>query len=343
MSNGQRTGDVDGPYGPYRVQKPMVRAPGAWLVEGRTESDERCILQLARCKPASDPEAKRDRDEYVQMIEAATKHLSADADIKLLGHGTTEEPDGSLMLYWALPWVEGADQLGRAKVDSIEALIAAATVLLERMEQRHNRGRLAPILTEQVLVPLTERGFPQVGLPIHLPPGWLTADVPSPRLAPEERDRAEPRLSGDVWRVGRTLRALSAHLTNWPQELKAVIDKLDAESLSERFGNARMALIEVEALQSTNASSVASIEEPPLPETSKPPDRGETQIAGGPPGLPGLRRLNASPSGKDGATVRVELSDEERQTLFGEDDVNTDLPTPPRRKVEASSEPSAPH
>ncbi|MEM7678672.1 MAG: hypothetical protein AAF449_22050, partial [Myxococcota bacterium] len=227
--------------------------------------------------------------------------------------------------------VEGAEQLGSAKVDSIDDLITAATALLQQIEQRHKRGRLAPILTEQVLVPIPARGFPQVGLPLHLPPGWLTADVPSPRLAPEERDRAEPRLSGDLWRIGRTLRALSAHLTDWPQDLKAVIDKLDAKSIGDRFGSTRTALIEVEALQSTQASEGASIEEPPLPSTSDRGDRGDTQIAGGPPGLPGLRPLKNAGS-KDNATVRIELSAEDQKTLYGTDEAVTQLPEASRRK-----------
>ena len=325
MSNG--TAEVDGRYGPYRVIRSLVRAPGAWLVEGRNDSEKRCILQLARCKPASDPKAKRDRQDYVNMIDAATKHLGNDPDIELLGHGAADEPDGSLMLYWALPWVEGADGLGRAYVNSPARLAEVALGLIKHMETRHERGRLAPTLTEQTLVLRPGRGPTQVGLPLHLPPGWLTSDVPAPRLAPEERDRSEPRLTGDLWRVGRTLRALGAQMTDWPESLKTFVDKMDAESIGDRFDDARAAVTELDGLKSTLESSrddpADDLLPPPLPQAE---GRGDTQISAGPPPLPTppsddlTRRLaQGAPIGKDAATVRLELGSKERRDLFGTD------------------------
>ena len=343
MSSDQANGEVDARYGPYRVVRELVRAPGAWLVEAREDNSERCIVQLARCKPATDPEAKRDRQDSVRVIEAATRHLASDPDIELLSHGATDETDGSLMLYWAMPWVDGADELGRARVDSPDQLITVAAGLLGRMELRHERGRLTPTLTEQVLVLKPDQSPTQVGLPLHLPPGWLTSDVPSLRLAPEERDRAEPRLIGDIWRVGRTLRALGAHLTDWPPDLTRIVDRLDAENLSERFPDARSALVQVEAMHSTIATSRAALEAaegpPPLPAHQ---DRADTMLnMRGRSGLdraseslgpgapnPNSRRLREAPqAGKEAATIRVELSESERRRLFGPgDDAETALP-----------------
>ena len=360
MASGQ-TSEAGGRYGAYEVKRNLVRAPGAWLVEAEDDQGVRCILQLARCKPATDPEAKRDRKEYVEMIDAATQHLAKDRGIELLAHGSAEEKDGSLMLFWALPWPDGADTLGHAQVDHPKQLTDMAVALLAQTAERHERGRLTPTLTEQVLILRPEQRPLQVGLPIHLPPGWLTSDLPSPRLAPEERDRAEPRLSGDIWRVGRTLRALGAHLTDTPTTLKECLDRMDAESLDERYPDAQGALTALETLRTELSAEDDALDGPPLPSSSaveksddgvidEPPlprredrasreDRGDTQISiprpmhGEVSGLEGLK--NAPPIGKDGATVRVSLSEADRESLFGpESEQQTQLPTSRSRDLD---------
>lgn len=324
MSNGHRTSDLEGPYGAYQVVRGLVRAPGAWLTEGRDPGNLRCILQLARCKPATDPEAKRDRDEYVGLIATATQHLAADPDIELLDHSASHERDGSLMLYWAMPWVDGADHLGRTKIKSTDELANIAFALLETMSQRHDRGRLSPTLSDQVLIISRDRPPVQIGLPIHLPPGWLTSDVPAPRLAPEERERAEPRLSGDIWRVGRTLRALGAHLTNWPKDLSRVVDRMDAEKVGDRFSSAHSALLEIESLHQTLV--------PPPEDSGSSPSDAETEDHAAAPAVPSddldppriRRMLDGPPVGREAATVRVELTPSDRRHLFGPDDPDAD-------------------
>ncbi len=343
MSKGQRTGDGNGQYGSYRVTRTLVRAPGMWLAEGLDQvRGDRVILQLARCKPATDPEAKRDRQEYVRLVDTATRKLAIDPDVDLIEHAATEEADGSVTLYWVLPWIEGAEDVGRINVKSSDQLSSFAITLLERLEAWHVRNRLAPTLTEQVLT-LAHGQLRAIGLPIHLPTGWLTSDLPSPRLAPEERDRAEPRASGDVWRVGRTLRALGAHLTDWPDGLKQAVDRMDAETLSARFSSAHAALLEVEAIQATFAGP-----RPVLDEPAGPPPRADTHVHPNPdtimdmsaalraqnrhraesgageskehadPAPAGVRRLLDGPAaGREAATVRVELSASDRRSLFG--------------------------
>ena len=136
------------------------------------------VMQLARCRPATPtrrPNASA--QEYVRNDrggQPAPRRKTRDIEL-IDPRNATDEPDGSLMLYWAiLPWVDGAETLGRGKVGTpSEQLVAAiGTALLEKTgAAATSRGRLAPNLSEQMLVPVqpSAPAWLPVGLPIHLP------------------------------------------------------------------------------------------------------------------------------------------------------------------------------
>lgn len=243
--------------GPYIVVGELVTAPGVRIAEGRDLDGQRVLLQLARCRSAETDEQKSQRQDYVRMVAAATEHLSADADLAIHSHGAIADPDGTRTLFWALPWIEGAERLGRATTDikTLDQLVAAATSLLERLANRHERGRLDPLLSEQVLVAKKTGAVEVAGVPIHLPDEWLVRDAPPARLAPEERETKDPTASGDLYRAGLVLRAVSAQVDPVPDAFAALVEALTADNPAARPSSARDVLLELESMDGTLAAS----------------------------------------------------------------------------------------
>lgn len=241
-------------YGEHALTDVLVRAPGALLARGVAPDGGPALLQVVPLRAPADDAERAARDAYVKMAEQATALLAEADGPAALAHGAAEH-DGELALYWALPWGPAAERIGRGAeaIESPEHLAQAASALLERTQRLHEAGRLDPLLSADVVALRPGAGLDVLGLPIHLPPDWTSPSLPPAPFAPEED--GEPSRAGDLWRVGATLRDLAAGLESAPANLVRVIERLLEDDPAKRFGSAEEALIEVEALQSTVATS----------------------------------------------------------------------------------------
>jgi hypothetical protein len=244
--------DADLRIGPFELIKTLVDAPGSSFVEGRDSEARQWLIQVAALRAPRDDNATTAIRDYIQMIDVATKHLANDPDIKLEAHGAIKRSDGKTALYWALPWPEDAYRLGHAKayIASLEDLTSIARSLLVRMASRHDRGRLEPLLSEQLIIVRSKGGAELVGIPIHLPLGELAEEMVPARLAPEERVSREPGLSGDLWRLGMALKELAKSVEGLPPAFTRLLEKLTHSNVESRIETPRDALAELVRLGS---------------------------------------------------------------------------------------------
>lgn len=251
-SASRQTADEDLRIGPYDVFKRLVDAPGASMVEARDRSGQQWLLQLAHCRPARSSGEEPDWRDYERMISVATQHLSTDPDVKVYAHGAVERPGGAHILYWALDWNDDARHLGRgaSQIRSVHQLIISAMSLLKRLDQRHERGRLEPLVSEDLLIVKPSGETFVAGVPIHLPLEWLAEDMLPARLAPEERQAREPGRAGDLWRLGMALKELAKGLSDAPEELGTIFDGLGDPDPKTRLATGD-ALIELQLLDTT--------------------------------------------------------------------------------------------
>src|SRR5262249_46135500 len=151
---GRGSPDEDLRIGPYDVFKTLVVAPAGRFIEARDGAGEQRLLHVVQLRAPRTREEENELAEYVRMVATATAHFDSDPHVRVLGHGTAPRPSGALVLYWALPWKEGADRLGHASefVSSAEELIDVAIALLDRISERHERGRLDPMLSEHLVI-----------------------------------------------------------------------------------------------------------------------------------------------------------------------------------------------
>src|SRR5687768_7660904 len=126
--------DEDLRIGPYDVFRALSEVPGGRILEARDASREQRLLQVARLRAPKSESEERERADLVRAIAQQTSQMSTDVDVRVLVHGDFDRPDGSLILYWALPWKEGAERLGRAAdlVRTPDDLSRVAVALLER-------------------------------------------------------------------------------------------------------------------------------------------------------------------------------------------------------------------
>ncbi len=254
---------TEGQVGPYQVSNILSRGPGVWLAAGRDASQKKVLLQLSRCRAAGSPEQEGSRADFLRSITAATEHMTQDPEVEVLGHGVDERNDGTAVIYWALPWVPEADKVGRAGdiIRNADQLIAASTGLLERVIDRHKRGRLEPLLAPEFVALRPAGGGKLLGIPVFLPSQWLAEPVQKTRLAPEEQGVQEPRRAGDLWRVGEAIRILGSRAVGKPAGWISYIDRLTDPDPMRRIGSANEALVELESLQGTLAGDQHQLRE----------------------------------------------------------------------------------
>lgn len=274
--------------GPYLVAKELTRAPGAWMVEATLATGESVLLQLAHLRAPRAPEEVSEQGDYVLMIRTATEHLASDPESAALLHGAEDYADGTKILYWALPLPGDAHRIGHARtlIGAAENLVKVALSLLTRMKTRHERGRLEPLLSEQLVLTLPDGTATLVGIPIHLPPDWLAEDMIPARLAPEEKAALEPRRTGDLWRLGQALKVIATELDLLPPDLRHVLDRLVEPDPTRRISSASEALEEFRSLlvQSTAWTQAVdpsrlSAEDAPLPDEPAQAPRGFSHVA----------------------------------------------------------------
>lgn len=243
--------EEDHKIGPYEIFKVLVDAPGAKMLEARDAAGQQRLLQLVHVRAPREGETTKDQLEYLKLINTRTEEAQSDPEVKVLAHGSVERPDGSQLLYWTLPWREGATRLGHAAahIQSLAHLCGVAMSLVDRTRERHEKGHLDPLLTEDLVIIRPGAGASVAGVPIHLPGEWLGDDMMRARFAPEESLRKEPAKSGDLWRLGLTLRGIGKDLGELPSSLRKVFDALADPDPAQRMSSANEAASELQKLQ----------------------------------------------------------------------------------------------
>jgi hypothetical protein len=210
--------------GPYRVLRGLVRAPQAWLVEATGPAGDRAILHLVHCRAVRSRAEELERQAFHSQIASATVGLFDEENFTVQAHGHVQREDGTRVLFWALPWHDGALQLDDpgAPIRDVAHLLEIAIALSDRLGRRHDLERLDPLLSEQ-LVAVTRSSADLLGVPIFIPPSWLAPEMPSCRMAPEEMGNLLPTRIGDIWRLGQTLTALAARFDAIPSALSNLL------------------------------------------------------------------------------------------------------------------------
>ena len=288
--------------GPYLELRPLATAPGVRLFAAKEPSGRPVLLQVARCRAAESDEERRALGDYRRMVATATEQLAADPEVRLEAHGAGADPEGGPHLFWALPWADGAEAVGRlGQLTASRGAIAVATGLARRLEERQRRGRLDPLLSED-LVYLDPHGEARLAaFSIHLPLEGLDPEHPAPRLAPEEELRGEPRRSGDLWRLGRLLERLAAAAPGEPPELLALSERLQAPDPAARPELAEvLTTLESIAGRAVDLLEATSADMETVGVDAGPVDDGDAPIEGW-PGLPaeagaGQPTLTAEPT-----------------------------------------------
>lgn len=235
--------------GPYAVVRPLVRGPGAFLAEARGPNEERVLLQMTPLRATEGGDEALARRRLEVDLAGQTAALFKARDVTVMAHGAATRGDGARVLFWALPWRGDAERLGQPAlyVEGAEHLLVLARSLAQRVARTHLLGGAEPLLCEQLLAVRATEAEP-VGVPVALPPTWLAPEVPSPRWAPEERARGAVARSGDLWRLGQTVRALASAFETVPQGLDRLVAKLCRDDPEGRPPRATEVVVELESI-----------------------------------------------------------------------------------------------
>lgn len=238
--------------GPYEVVREVLRAPGAMLAEARDASGQPRLLQLTRFRGAQTDDDREKRQKHEKVLAQRTMELIGDADVIVHAHGGADAEDGERVLFWALPWSDAPFLVDRVKSEPLSSneLIEIGVALAQRMAARHSSGRVDPLLSEHLLR-AGEPGKPEVvGVPIAVDSEWMSPNMISARLAPEETSTQDRRPSGDVWRLGKLLSALAEHTRSLSAEAREAFAQLSDDDTQKRTPSAPVA---VELLMKLNA------------------------------------------------------------------------------------------
>lgn len=241
-----RRGPVEGRYGAFSWRGLLAKGPGVILAEAADVDDAPRLLQIVRCRPVQDDAERLRRLHLERVISQRTAALLEEG---VIAHGVETELDGTRALYWILPWEDRYAELALPEQPDIGLIVRAGMVLASRLMQRHARGRTEPLLSAQLLLlGDVQHRATLVGLPVFVPPEWLADDMAPPLLAPEELVRVQLEPSGDLWRLGRTLRRLMEMGEVRSPTLDDIIARLEKDDRALRTPRASQALAELEAL-----------------------------------------------------------------------------------------------
>lgn len=235
--------------GPYDVVRGLVRAPSAWMAEARGPNGEAVLLQLAHLRPVHGKVDLLHRQHLERALAQATAELFSEAEFAIMAHGGADRDDGSRVLFWALPWRPDAERLTNAAlyVEGPAHLVKIGIALAQRLARRHGLGRLEPLLSE-ALVLVEPEGAELCGVPVQVPPAWLSPDTPNARLAPEETANEDVTKVGDVWRLGQTLMALASSFDAMPHALVQLLERMTATDPRLRPPRITEVLVELESI-----------------------------------------------------------------------------------------------
>lgn len=232
------------------VVRELSQAPGVVLVEARSADGERRLLQIARFRAAEDESERGQRQAQERDIAQKTAELIGDPEVVVHAHGGADGESGERILFWALPYQEGPTLAGRTL--SSEALIDVGIRLARRLVQRHEVGKLDPLLSEHLVTRSENGDLSVVGVPLAIDRGWVAPDMPPYRFAPEEN--GAPKESGDLFRLGVLLENLAGE--GPPGPLAEIIRRM-TDPDGRRFHTAAEALAALEALQALEAAQVS--------------------------------------------------------------------------------------
>ncbi len=207
--------------GSYEVVNGLTRAPGAWLLEAVGPDREPALLQVVHCRKAARGEGIEER------IARRTTELLGRDGLAVMAHGSVPRADGSRLIFWALPWPFEGERVAHApqRIESLVHLITMGLALARRMKERHARQAYDPLLSHHVVLVRSQR-IEVLGVPLSVPPVHLAENMIPPPLAPEESATLLASESGDLWRLGQTLRGLSTGFGALPSGWKQLIDRL---------------------------------------------------------------------------------------------------------------------
>lgn len=241
-----RRGPLEGRYGAFSWRGLLAKGPGVILAEAVDVDGAPRLLQIVRCRPVQDDAERLRRLHLERVISQRTAGLLEEG---VIAHGVETELDGTRALYWILPWEARYAELALPERPDIGLIVRAGMVLASRLMQRHARGRTEPLLSAQLLLlGDVQHRATLVGLPVFVPPEWLSDDMAPPSLAPEEQVRVQLEPSGDLWRLGRTLRRLMEMGEVRSATLDDIIARLEKDDRALRTPRASQALAELEAL-----------------------------------------------------------------------------------------------
>lgn len=232
--------------GSYDVIRGLVRAPGAWLTEARGPNREAVLLQLIHTHPA--PSGRRSA--FERKIAQQTADLLSREGMAVMAHGSATRDGGRRVLFWALPWPEGAERVQNAGlyIDGLGHLIDVATRLARRLDDRHDRGLLDPLLSEHTVL-INPASVEVLGVPVVIPTSMVTDAMVPVRFAPEEEATEVPAPSGDLWRLGHTLTALSSAFETVPERLCSLLERMTRRDPSARPRDAGRVSSELDAIR----------------------------------------------------------------------------------------------
>lgn len=210
--------------GPFTVGRSVCAGPGAHIYEAIAVDGARRLLQVVRLGPTSDTAGAEARQAEERRIARRTADLLSQPGMIVHAHGGADGADGSRLLFWALPYDPAVPIVRDSPVRDVGGLLKIARAVATYLADRHGRGQVEPLLSEHHLA-MDEGSGPRIlGVPVDVSEAWLAEDFPGPRRAPEEVGAAVKK-SGDVWRLGRALQALSQNLA-LPEDVARFIESL---------------------------------------------------------------------------------------------------------------------
>jgi hypothetical protein len=236
--------------GPYSVTSGLVRAPGAWIVEARDPHGHEVLLQLVHVRPLVNDAERALRMHVEQTVLSRTTALLQENDRVVLAHGGIDRVDGTRVLFWAMPRPEKIHRLANPlkQLKGLDHLLFVGLELAKRLVERHELGRCEPLLSEHLFL-IGDESVELIGVPVQVPAEWFAADMPSPRLAPEEATHGGLTAVGDVWRLGQALSVLGCAFEPLPEAVQSLLERMVSQTVSARPPRASEVAVELEALR----------------------------------------------------------------------------------------------
>ena len=220
--------------GPFDVVRELTRAPGQILAEGRDLDGTRRLLQMIPLATIDGSKAQAHARLVKRASELTTEVMTTQA---VVAHGVAEMPglgsDLRRVLYWALPWPNGALQALKPPL-SADALRRVATQAATALAERHAAGQTHGLLSQAAV--WADDGAETVkilGVPMVVGLAWIAPEVPLPPLAPGEAWDRPVTPAGDMWRFGCVLRDLGGP-TKLPDDLRDLIADLTSAAPAAR-------------------------------------------------------------------------------------------------------------